>query len=264
LTKQHDKTPIMTHRSSVLWNKEHWDELARVDSFWAILSDPQKKSGKWDLQDFLATGEVEIAWLMREIAELGYSLTSNRALDFGCGVGRLTRQIAKHFDQCIGVDISDEMIRQAREINSDQQRCEFILNISAGLEQFPANMFDLVYTSIVLQHVPNEAAILNYVAEFIRILRPGGLLVMQVPCVISLRRRLQLRRRLYVFLRSVGVRESLLYRYLNLTPMRMNCVPEGRMIAFLNRLHATVLKVEDDSRAGPGIESRTYFVTAPI
>ena len=264
MTKQRRKIPIMTQRSSVFWNKQHWDELARVDSCWAILSDPQKKSGKWDLPDFLATGEAEIAWLMREIAELGYSLARNRALDFGCGVGRLTRQIAKHFDQCIGVDISEEMIRQAREINSDQERCEFILNVSAGLEQFPDKTFDLIYTSIVLQHVPNEAAILNYVAEFIRILRPGGLLVMQVPSVISLRRRVQLRRRLYGFLRRIGIRESLLYRYLNLTPMRMNCVPEGKMIGFLSGLHANVLKVEDDSRAGPGIESRTYFVTAPI
>jgi SAM-dependent methyltransferase len=264
LTKQGDKIPTMTHPSSVFWNKEHWNELARFDSCWAILSDPHKKSGKWDLREFLATGEAEISWLMREIAELGYSLPRNRALDFGCGVGRLTRQISKHFDQCIGVDISDEMIRRAREINSDQERCEFVLNVSAGLEQFPAKMVDLVYTSIVLQHVTNEAAILNYVSEFIRILRPGGLLVMQVPCFISLRRRLQLRRRLYVFLRSVGVGESLLYGYLNLTPMRMNCVPEAKMIAFLNGLHASVLKVEDDSRAGPGVESRTYFAAAPI
>jgi len=242
-------------------SKQYWEEMARLDPCWAILSHPSKKFRGSNLDAFYATGEKEISELMDSIVDLGYPRRMDMALDFGCGLGRLTRALGQYSEKCVGVDISEEMIRAARELNRGYSACEFLLNTGDSLCQFEAGCFDLIYTSIVLQHVPTKAAIKKYVAEFMRVLKPGGLLVMQVPSAIPLRRMLQTRRRLYELLRLLGFTASFLYQRLSLTPIRMTCVPEAEMLSLLESLGATILRHHPDSMGGPGIDSRTYFVT---
>jgi ubiquinone/menaquinone biosynthesis C-methylase UbiE len=156
------------------------------------------------------------------------------------------------------------MIRKARELNGDIANCQFMLNESSELEQFERDQFDLIYTNIVLQHVPTKPAILSYVAELVRILKPKGLLVMQIPSAIPLRRLIQLRRRLYIFLTRIGFTGSFLYTRLRLHPMQMNYVPQKKVLSFLKQIGATIVKVEADSMAGAEIESRTYYVSKGV
>src|SRR5437868_667527 len=207
-------------------SKQQWEEMAHLDPCWAILSDPEKKFGRWNIDSFYLTGEQEVSKLMASVKELGYPRAMDSALDFGCGLGRLTRALSNYFSRCIGVDISEEMIRKAKDLNISNHRCQFIANSGESLYQFESSSFDLIYTSIVLQHVPTRQVIKQYVAEFARILRPGGVLVMQVPSAIPIRRRLQIRPRVYGLLRSLGFGESFLYERLALTPIIMNCVSE--------------------------------------
>jgi ubiquinone/menaquinone biosynthesis C-methylase UbiE len=96
------------------------------------------------------------------------------------------------------------MIAAARKLNGAYPNCKFILNGNPDLRMFPDHHFDLVYCMLVLQHLPTRAAIATYVADLARVLAPDGLLVCQIPSHIPLRRRLQLRRRLYGILRSLG------------------------------------------------------------
>lgn len=42
-------------------DRRDWDKFARLDPYWAILSDPDRRQGGWKLADFLATGEAELA-----------------------------------------------------------------------------------------------------------------------------------------------------------------------------------------------------------
>jgi ubiquinone/menaquinone biosynthesis C-methylase UbiE len=246
---------------SVPQSKKRWEELAKLDPCWAILSDPSKQFGGWDLDEFFHTGDQEVSRLIESAKRIGYSGGRDTVLDFGCGMGRLTRALSKHFNRCVGVDISEEMIRKARELNGDIANCQFKLNASAELEQFEDDQFDLIYTSIVLQHVPTKAAILRYVAELVRTLKPKGLLVMQIPSAIPFRRLIQPRRRLYVFLRSFGIAESFLYRRFGLHPMQMNYVPQEKVLSFLKEIRARIVQIESDGMAGSGIASRTYYVT---
>ena len=245
---------------SVTKSKKCWEELARLDPCWAILSDPTKQFGGWDLGEFFHMGNQEVSRLIESVERIGYS-GRDTVLDFGCGMGRLTRALSKYFNRCVGVDISGEMIRKARELNGDIANCQFKVNASAELEQFEDDQFDLIYTSIVLQHVPTKAAILRYVAELVRTLKPEGLLVMQIPSAIPFRRLFQPRRRLYVFLRSFGFTGSFLYRRLGLHPMHMNYIPQEKVLSFLKEIRARIVEIEGDRMAGSGIESRTYYVT---
>src|SRR5437867_2168868 len=89
--------------------RTQWEDLARTDPLWAILSDPAKRGNRWDEQQFFHTGEEEIREVLRHIGSLGLRLRHARALDFGCGVGRLTQALAGRFTETHGVDISPSM-----------------------------------------------------------------------------------------------------------------------------------------------------------
>jgi SAM-dependent methyltransferase len=128
-------------------------------------------------------------------------LQRERALDFGCGLGRITRALAQHFDESVGVDISEDMVRRARELNVDAPGASFVVNVASDLARFDDAGYDVVFSSIVLQHVPDRPTIKGYIAEFCRVTRPGGLVILQLPSHIY---RTQWRR-LYAGLRRLGV-----------------------------------------------------------
>lgn len=157
-----------------------WDEFARYDPLWAILSDPTKAGRQWDLPRFLETGKREISLLFYQLRALGLAVGRSAALDFGCGVGRLSQPLASHFDRVVGVDVSAEMIRLANDINQHPDRVRYVCNVRDDLGIFPADEFSFIYSNVVLQHiVPSRA--LAYLGEMIRVLAPGGLLVFQLP-----------------------------------------------------------------------------------
>lgn len=158
---------------------DFWERAAKVDPLWAVLSDPSKRNRQWDLPSFFATGEREITLLLYQLRTLGHAPTPGRAMDFGCGVGRLTQALAPRFAEVIGVDASETMIQLAEQLNRFRGRVRYILNDAPSLQNFGTATFDFVYSDIVLQHLPAPLAS-GYVAEFLRILVPGGIAVFQL------------------------------------------------------------------------------------
>src|SRR4051812_43424570 len=201
---------------------------------------------------------------MNRAAQLGHPRERRRALDFGCGLGRVTRALADRFEECVGVDISENMIRHAQELNRNIEGVSFVVNRTSDLSVFADGSFDLVYASIVLQHVPERRAIESYIAEFCRVLCPGGLAVFQLPSHIPAIFRLQWRRRLYLGLRRLGFGAPFLYRRLRLLPIAMSYLPEDETVRLLQSAAARVLDVETRSATGllnAGLKSSTYYAT---
>jgi SAM-dependent methyltransferase len=157
-----------------------WTRLGEADPLWAVCVDPARRGGRWDLEEFNATGRAEIAAALTELDRLGLCERRERALDFGCGVGRLTAALAGQFGEATGADISRPMLEQAARINAADGRCRYVHNDTADLRAFPDQSFDLVYSSLVLQHIPPVLA-RAYLAEFVRVLRPGGAIMLLVP-----------------------------------------------------------------------------------
>jgi SAM-dependent methyltransferase len=207
-------------------HKRDWEELAAEDPLWAVLTDPSRRAGGWEVAEFLRTGEEEIEQLLARARELDLPAAFGRALDFGCGAGRLTRALADRFGECVGVDISEAMVAEARRINTDCAGCTFVVNDTADLSRFPDASFDLVYSTLVLQHLPSRRLIAAYLAEFVRVVSSGGVAVFQLPSSLGLVHRLQASRRLYGGLRRLRVPERILLRRTPLTPMRMVAAPE--------------------------------------
>jgi SAM-dependent methyltransferase len=160
--------------------QSNWDLVGGTDPLYGVLSHAGKQGGRWDEAEFFATGVAEIGGLFGEAGRLGLSFPRHRALDFGCAVGRLTQALAPNFDEVVGVDIAPSMLALAERFNKFPQRCRYVLNENPDLRLFPDASFDLVYSNIVLQHMAPKYA-LAYVADFVRLLSPGGLLVFQLP-----------------------------------------------------------------------------------
>lgn len=158
--------------------RSDWDALAKRDALWAILTDESKVDGRWDIAEFFATGEIEMATVMGCLGEVRcVPDPAGAALDFGCGVGRLTQAMARRFAACVGVDISAEMICKAEALNQ-YAHCSYMESAGERLP-FADESFVFVYSNIVLQHVPSELAV-GYLKEFVRVLEPGGVLVFGV------------------------------------------------------------------------------------
>jgi SAM-dependent methyltransferase len=153
--------------------------LAASDPLWAILSTPSKRGGRWDLAEFLETGEREVSKVIEVLQSLHLRLNFDLALDFGCGVGRLSQALARRFSSVYGIDIAPSMIEKARELNRFGG-CQYILNERDDLSVFPSEHFDFIYSNIVLQHMEPRYA-RKYLAEFLLVLKKTGVLVFQLP-----------------------------------------------------------------------------------
>jgi SAM-dependent methyltransferase len=115
------------------------------------------------------------------LADVGPSLTSDAAVvEIGCGVGRLLEQMASRFREVWGVDVSGEMVKQAHERLGHLPHVRVSENSGADLAALPSDHFDLCYSFIVFQHVPERAVVESYIRDAYRVLRSGGLLKIQV------------------------------------------------------------------------------------
>ncbi|SRR6266481_17182 len=195
-----------------------WEEMASADPFRAISG--LKKD--WEIEEFFATAKPHMDQFFAVASSIGLPKSYERALEFGCGAGRFLRRFEPRFKDVWGVDASQTMIDLARVHNP---RCKFHLNNRADLRFFPDRHFDLVYSFLVLQHLPDRALICQYLKEFMRVLRPGGLAAFQIPDRLTLRWKIQPRRRIYHFLHAIGLSPARLQSW-NLLPMSLIAVPE--------------------------------------
>jgi SAM-dependent methyltransferase len=160
--------------------QRQWEAFGQDDPLWAILASPDKRHGRWTPGEFFATGLAEVRTTLAQVDALPPSIPRRRALDFGCGVGRLSQALGDYFETCDGVDIAPAMIEKARRFNRHGGRCLYHVNAADNLSLFPDDSFDLIYSNVVLQHMPPEL-FEPYLREFVRVLHPDGLAVFQLP-----------------------------------------------------------------------------------
>ena len=154
-----------------------YEKLGEEAPLYAVLSG---RGHDQDPEAFFASGREVITSELEYVRGLGLEVGIGRALDFGCGVGRLSQALCDSFERVDGIDISDSMIRNARKFNRHGDRCHYHVNTNDDLRLFDSGQFDFVYSNITLQHIPPEFA-LRYIADFIRVVRPGGIALFHVP-----------------------------------------------------------------------------------
>ncbi|ALG05595.1 class I SAM-dependent methyltransferase [Kibdelosporangium phytohabitans] len=157
--------------------RDAWETLGTSDPYWAVLTEHEFHDGQAKTR-FFDSGRAEIRSLL-DILDKFRRPYGDTAVDFGCGVGRLSFALAEHFENVTGVDVARSMIEEARASNPFPDRVRFVHNDAATLP-FDDDSVDLVISVITLQHI-RPALTLRYLLEMARIVRPGGHLLFQIP-----------------------------------------------------------------------------------
>ena len=221
-----------------------WDDVARVWSalgrdvpYWSVLTEERFRDGAADpatLASFHETGEEEVRRLTAWLARAGWVLPPDAVCaELGCGVGRITRALARRFGRVIGLDVSAPHLAMAR----DQMAREGLANTSFVQLRGPADLaaldgIDLFYSVISLQHSP-PPIILDVLGRAFAGLRPGGCAFFQVPTY------------------GLGYRHGPEYRARG--EMEMHAVPQRAVLALAHRAGLAVAEVQADWCVGrPG------------
>jgi SAM-dependent methyltransferase len=126
----------------------------------------------WD--DYWASGERDLQVLLDVASRAGVA-SRRRAVEIGAGLGRITRKLAEHCDDVIGLDISSEMLAQAQELAA-RANLRYALIRGDGRLPVDSGTAGIVVAWTVFRHV-SEDVFAAYLAEAQRILEPGGVVV---------------------------------------------------------------------------------------
>jgi len=155
-----------------------WNARAREDANYYVAFGRRDQ----DDSEFLSTAADVIRDLEGEIRRLPAEVPAaeRRALEIGCGPGRLMRPMSRHFGEIHGIDVSDEMIAQAQRKLADIPWAHAHHASGSDLAQFPDDGFDFVYSYAVFQHIPSAEVVFSYLREVVRVLKPGGFARLQI------------------------------------------------------------------------------------
>jgi SAM-dependent methyltransferase len=159
--------------------RQDWDQRAKENARYYV----NTATMEWTDDEFFASGERTVAEeILTDIVNVCQDKPQRemRVLEIGCGAGRVTRALANLFGEVHGVDVSGEMIHQAKRALEDRPNAFVYQNNGQDLAVVPALEFDFAFSSIVFQHIPSREIIENYVREVHRLLRPGALFKFQV------------------------------------------------------------------------------------
>lgn len=154
-----------------------WNRRARSDARYYVALG--RKNQSW--QDFLRGAEDLVRGLEKEFERISTTTSPDerRALEIGCGPGRLMLPLSRHFREIHGVDVSERMIRLAQENLAGIAHARVHTADGTSLELFNDESFDFVYSYAVFQHIPSREVVFNYLEETRRVLRNGGVARMQ-------------------------------------------------------------------------------------
>lgn len=220
-----------------------WECFGATDPMWAVLGWEGKDRNRWNAEEFFQTGVNDINRVMSQIDLItNYPLNTSRCLDFGCGLGRLTIPLAGHFTNVYGVDISPSMISKANAFSSDVPNARYHINLEPDLKLFESDFFDCIITLIVLQHLEISYQ-KNYTAEFVRLIKPGGLAVFQMPDQLE---------------RFASYRE---FKSNTRPEMEMHGMSTENVTSHIESCGGKVLQILEDDACGNLCRSFRYFVT---
>lgn len=150
-----------------------WNERAREDAHYYVAFGRREQ----DSDEFFASAADVVRALE---AELKRFAGRGRALEIGCGPGRLMLPMSRHFGEVHGVDVSEEMIARARRNLAGVGNAFPRAASGADLCGYGDESFDFVYSYAVFQHIPSREVVFAYLAEARRVLKPGGVLKCQI------------------------------------------------------------------------------------
>ncbi len=157
-----------------------WKKWGEIDPLYGVASWKDKaKGGKtpWQDKDFYELGKSD--WLDFKKHWEQYGFDHGRCLEIGCGVGRITMHLAADFKAVVALDVSDDMLRYARERIRDKH-VEFILSDGDRLPVRDDSVTS-VFSTHVFQHFNSLKEATGIFKEVYRVLGKSGTLMIHLP-----------------------------------------------------------------------------------
>ncbi len=159
--------------ASVATSYDEWTEDGILEFYWGehihlghYGAPPRKK-------DFLAA-KADFVHEMVKWGGLSSLPAGTTVLDVGCGIGGSSRILAKNYGFAVtGVTISPQQVQRAQELTAEGVTAKFQVDDAMKLS-FPDGSFDVVWSVEAGPHMPDKAV---FAKELMRVLKPGGLLV---------------------------------------------------------------------------------------
>jgi ubiquinone/menaquinone biosynthesis C-methylase UbiE len=165
-----------------LASNEEWKAWGKFDPLYGVATIPgHAKHGAdpWTDESFYEIGAVD--WNLFRAKWEQYGVKPGVCVEIGCGAGRLTAHLALYF-QCVhGLDVSAGMIEYARP----RMPANVSLHTTGGRDiPLPDGSAEAVFSTHVLQHLPDTNAAAAYFREMSRVLLPGGTIMLHVPLIV--------------------------------------------------------------------------------
>jgi MPBQ/MSBQ methyltransferase len=180
-------TPSRTYNpADVNVGKEYdaWTQEGVLEYYWGehihlgYYSPELRKRGNYTNWEFI---QAKIDFI-NKMFEWSESSTPSSILDVGCGIGGTSRQLAERFTnaQVTGITLSPKQVERGMELVKERKIDNCQLKVMDALKMdFPDNSFDLVWGCESGEHMPDKK---KYVEEMVRVLKPGGTLVIATWC----------------------------------------------------------------------------------
>jgi len=161
-------------------SKNKWNTLASKNSRYFVMTDFGEDITE---EKYRETGEKDYNELIGGDDFIKNKLgifEEKTALEIGCGTGRVTEFLAKHFKKVFAVDISEEMVAEGRRRLASAANIEFTAINGTDFPSIKESSIDFVFSYIVFQHMPNKKVIKRNFEEVARVLKNDGVAKIQV------------------------------------------------------------------------------------
>jgi len=247
MTNDYDKaTPEQLHLISDKIKKS-WEHLGKTRAHHSVLTskDFLPDSLQQNIGTFWKSGEIEVKEIEAILNRHNVNLNEvNTAIEYGCGVGRVTTQLAKQVKSMHAYDISRPHLDYAKE-HAEEER----VDIKFHLVSDPLGKLhpcDLFYSRIVFQHNP-PPIILQLIKNAMESLNHGGIAIFQVPTYIKG----------YEFKLEEWMKKE------HALDMQMHCIPQTAIFTMAESTGCKLLEMREDNWCGEPDRylSNTFVVT---
>lgn len=177
-------TPSRTYDANVGEEYDAWTEEGVLEYYWGEHIHlghytPEERRVGYKKKNFI---QAKYDFIDEMFSWAGPSPAPATILDVGCGIGGTSRYLATKLPEAsvTGITLSPSQVRRATELAQDRAIDNVKFTVMDALHMdFPDNSFDLVWACESGEHMPDKGA---YVNEMIRVLKPGGTLVVATWC----------------------------------------------------------------------------------
>lgn len=183
LLKKIFDTPSRAYDQNVGQEYDAWTEEGVLEYYWGehihlgYYNEEEMKQG-YKKKNFIQAKYDFVEEMLKWSGVQG----PQKVLDVGCGIGGTSRYLAAKFPEAsvTGITLSPNQVKRGTQLAADRGLSNVEFKVMDALKmEYPDNSFDLVWACESGEHMPDKAA---YVAEMVRVLKPGGTLVIATWC----------------------------------------------------------------------------------